>query len=163
VPTVIERKTTAAAAVAEEEKKDGHKHIKFSGDDMKNVVENIQDCSTCQVDEEIEAFKRDNIINSSICDGLTLKDTSPVIKSSCIGRGVKIGRNVQIINSVIMTKVIIGDDVKIVNSLICSRSKIGNGHFVKDDKLKFKTNLPDLKADENQDNVSRRNSKVTTE
>ena len=130
---------------------------------MKNVVENIQDSSTGEVDEEIEAFKRDNVVNSSICEGLTLKDTSPVIKSSCIGRGVKIGRNVQIVNSVIMTKVIIGDDVKIVNSLICSRSKIGNGHFVKDDKLKFKTNLPDLKDDIKPTNFGRRNSKITTE
>ena len=160
MPIVIERKTTAAAANAEEEKKDGKKQIKFSGDDMKNVVENIQDTGTGQVDEEIEAFKRDNILNSSICDVLTLKDTSPVIKSSCIGRGVKIGRNVQIINSVIMTKVIIGDDVKIVNSLICSRSKIGNGHFVKDDKLKFKTNLADMTEDVKQDNFTRRNSKI---
>ena len=161
MPTVIDRAATGAAANAEEEKKDGQKQIKFSGDDMKNVVENIQDSG--QVDEEIEAFKRDNIVNSSICDGLTLKDASPVIKSSCIGRGVKIGRNVQIINSVIMTKVIIGDDVKIVNSLICSRSKIGNGQFVKDDKLKFKTNLADLKEDVKLDNFARRNSKITTE
>ena len=161
MPTVIDRAATGAAANAEEEKKDGQKQIKFSGDDMKNVVENIQDSG--QVDEEIEAFKRDNIVNSSICDGLTLKDTSPVIKSSCIGRGVKIGRNVQIINSVIMTKVIIGDDVKIVNSLICSKSKIGNGQFVKDDKLKFKTNLADLKEDVKLDNFARRNSKITTE
>lgn len=62
-----------------------------------------------------------------------------------------------------MTKVIIGDDVKIVNSLICSKSKIGNGQFVKDDKLKFKTNLADLKEDVKLDNFARRNSKITTE
>ena len=46
MPTVIDRATTAAAANAEEEKKDGQKQIKFSGDDMKNVVENIQDSGT---------------------------------------------------------------------------------------------------------------------
>ena len=70
MPTVIVRASTSAVRNTEEEKKDGQKQIKFSGDDMKNVVENIQDSGTGQVDEEIEAFKRDNIVNSSICDGL---------------------------------------------------------------------------------------------
>ena len=133
---------------------------------MKNVVENIQDTSNKdEPNEEIETFKRDNIVGSSICDGLTLKDMSASIKSSCIGRKVRIGRNVQIVNSVIMNKVVIGDDVKIVNSLICSGCKIGNGQVLKDENLGFKTNLADLKEDAPASEVmtKRRSSLIKTE
>ena len=63
--------------------------------------------------EAIEKFKQKNIVNSSICDDLKLKDMSCEIKSSCIGRKVKIGRGVKIFNSIIMNHVTIGDDVKI--------------------------------------------------
>ena len=146
MPKVLDRPTIAVTGENEEAKEDS-KQIKFSGEDMKNVVEFKDTDSARGADAEIEAFKKDNIVNSSICDGLIMKDMSSTIKMSCVGRRVKIGRNVQIINSVIMSKVTIGDDVKIVNSLVCSGSKIGNGQIVKDGKLGFKTQLHDLKED----------------
>ena len=42
----------------------------------------------------IRDFMTNNMINSSFCDDLKLKDMSISIRGSCIGREVKIGRNV---------------------------------------------------------------------
>ena len=112
----------------------------------------------------LRQFKRKNIVNSSFCDDLTLKDMSCEIKSSCIGRRVKIGRGVKIINAIIMNGVTIGDDVRIQNSVVCGGCKIGNGQVVKDDKLGFKTTLPDLKGDrESESSKGRRPSVLQME
>ena len=105
MPTVQEK-----SAESEEEKKEDKKQIKFSSDDMKNAVVEFKGTdSAIEADLEVETFKKENIKQSSFCDGLIMKDMSSSIKSSCIGRKVKIGRNVQIVNSVIMNRVTIGD------------------------------------------------------
>ena len=68
-----------------------------------------------------------NIINSSFCDDLKLKDMSISIRGSCIGRKVKIGRSVQIINSVIMNNVTIKDGVTINQAIVSCGCRIGRG------------------------------------
>lgn len=65
---------------------------------MKNAVVDFKDGndSAREADVEIMNFKKENIVYSSICDGLSLKEINSQIsiKSSCLGRKVKIGKNV---------------------------------------------------------------------
>ena len=134
--------------------------IRFSQEDHKNSVVSFKGSgNTNEADERvINEFKRRSIIKSSFCDDLKLKDMSVKIQTSCIGRDVKIGKNVSIKDSVIMNHVTIKDDVTIVNSVVSSSCKIGIGNKIENAELQLKTSLPDKKGNQGGNSSTRRGS-----
>ena len=88
-----------------------------------------------------------------------LKDLSLTLNSSCIGHNVKIGKNVKIKESIIMNNVVIEDDVEIIKSLVCSRVKVGAGRRIVKDKIEFDEHLDsELKLQEVEQSTPKKKS-----
>jgi NDP-sugar pyrophosphorylase family protein len=68
--------------------------------------------------------------NANVVDSATVAP-NPRIRRSCIGAGCKIGKNVEIINSILLDGVEVKDNCRITESVLGSGCSIGEGVSIK--------------------------------